>query len=300
MNLPEGIFRWGVFALETGENGTPHIQASWSLKNAKTFSAMKKTLGSDRWHFEECKGTHYQAYSYCLKGTQSKDEWKSEGVGGANYGLGLEKIRVVGEAPEEEGKSQNQWDDIRLMIEEGLSDYEIAQVYPMEAIRCKTAIRGYRLMYERMHASWRDIEVIYIWGATGTGKTRSVTQKYGYPNVFRVTDYTKGAFDMYDGQDVILFEEFRSSFRLEKMLNYLDGHPVELECRYANQLMKATKFFIVTNIPLSEQYPKFHDGFQSEGKENSWKAFNRRIDAVIEVKEGEVLTPDDLPVLAGE
>lgn len=34
-----------------------------------------------------------------------------------------------------------------------------------------------------------DLEVVYISGATGTGKTRGVLEKHGYSNVFRVTDY---------------------------------------------------------------------------------------------------------------
>lgn len=300
LNLEEDLFRWASFAIEEGESGTTHIQAAWSLKNAKTFSAMKSALSSSRWHLEEIRGTHFEAYQYTLKGQQSKEEWNAEKWGGENFGVNYDCLRTIGEAPQEEAKNKNQWDDIRQMIEEGLSDYEIAQVYPQEAIRCKTAIRGYRLMFEKMHADWREVDVWYIWGATGTGKTRSITQKYGYPNVFRVTDYSKGAFDMYDGQDVILFEEFRSSFRLEQMLNYLDGHPVELECRYANQLLKATKIFIVTNIPLDEQYHNFHNGCESEGQANSWKAFCRRISGIIEVREGEVLTQDMLPLLSAE
>ncbi len=30
------------------------------------------------------------------------------------------------------------------------------------------------------------------------------------------------------GQDVIVFEEFRSSLKIQDMLNYLDGYPCEL------------------------------------------------------------------------
>lgn len=298
--LEDEDFRWAVFAEETGENGTVHIQAAWSMKNGKTFSAMKKVLGSQRWHLEEIKGTPFQAYNYCLKGTQSKEEWESEGEKGLNFGEGLSLLWTIGDAPEEAPRAKNQWDDIRVMIEEGCSDLEICAVYPQEGIRCRTAIRNYRLMFERTQIAWRDVEVVYIHGTTGTGKTRSVTAKYGYPNVFRVTDYTKGAFDTYDGQEVILFEEFRSSFRLEKMLNYLDGHPVELECRYANQLLKATKIFIVTNIPLCEQYPRMHDEYASVGQGNSWDAFKRRITHFIEAGEGTQLTPADLPLLQGE
>ena len=108
---------------------------------------------------------------------------------------------------------------------------------------------------------------------------------------------------MYDGQDVVVFEEFRSSAKLELMLNYLDGHPVELPCRYANQLAQYSKVYILTNIPLEEQYRSFHDEsefYPSEGKKNSWAAFKRRIGHIIEVQEGQNLGVHDLPKLSGE
>ena len=102
--------------------------------------------------------------------------------------------------------------------------------------------------------SWRDLDVTYIFGQTGSGKTRSVMDKYGYANCYRVTDY-KHPFDTYDGQDVIIFEEFRSSLKHADMLNYLDGYPLLLPCRYFNRQACFTKVFIITNVPPEDQYP---------------------------------------------
>lgn len=100
---------------------------------------------------------------------------------------------------------------------------------------------------------WRDLSVTYIFGETGAGKTRSVMDKYGYVNCYRVADY-KHPFDTYDGQDVLIFEEFRSSLKLADMLNYLDGHPLLLPCRYFNCQACFTKVSFTTNIPPDEQY----------------------------------------------
>ena len=83
-------------------------------------------------------------------------------------------------------------------------------------------------------------------------------EKYGYQNVYRVTDYDH-PFDSYKGQDVIVFEEFRSSLKIQDMLNYLDGYPCELPCRYNNKLACFTKVYIITNISFNQQYIK-HSG----------------------------------------
>ena len=97
--------------------------------------------------------------------------------------------------------------------------------------------------------------------------------KYGYSNCYRVTDY-KHPFDTYDGQDVIIFEEFRSSLNLADMLNYLDGYPLLLPCRYFNRQACYTKVFLITNIPLEWQYER--------SSPQSRDAFLRRINGVIE------------------
>jgi len=301
-NLQESKFKWFLCAIEKGDiNENMHLQGCFSLKNASTWTAVYRLLnlkGGD--YLSEQKSSQVTNVAYCSKGKQSHAEWEIDGVDGENYGVDFQPLTVIGSLPKLGESKVSQWDDIRQAIENGWSDLEICARWPQEGIRSKAAIRGYRLMWQRVHQEWRDVEVVYLWGTTGTGKTRAVTAKYGYPNVFRVTDYSKGAFDTYDNQDVVVFEEFRSSMRLEKMLNYLDGHPVELECRYANQFLMAKKIFILTNIPISEQYPRMHDEYSSVGQMNSWEAFNRRITHVIEAREGDSLSPADLPILGGE
>jgi hypothetical protein len=307
-NLTETKFKWFLCAIEKGDiNENMHLQGCFSLKNASTWTAVHKMLelkGGD--YLSEQKSSQVTNVLYCSKGKQTHEEWEISGVDGENYGVDFRPLKVMGDLPQLGESKVNQWDDIRQAVENGWSDLDIVARWPQEGIRCASHIAKYRLLWDRKHAQWRDVQVVYIWGKTGTGKTRAVTTKYGYQDSFRVTDYpnngdrANGAFDMYDGQDVLIFEEFRSSIKLTDMLNYLDGHPVELACRYANQLMKATKIFILSNIPLDEQYRSFHDENASIGKMNSWEAFNRRISGVIEVREGETLKAEDLPLLYGE
>ena len=123
---------------------------------------------------------------------------------------------------------------------------------------------------ERYKHEFRQLDVTYIYGTTGAGKTRSVMERYGYESVFRVTDYLH-PFDNYKGQDVIIFEEFRSSVRIGDMLNFLDGYPLELPCRYSNKVACYTKVYVITNIPLTEQYTQL----QREQPE-TWCALLRR------------------------
>lgn len=81
--------------------------------------------------------------------------------------------------------------------------------------------------------------------------------------------------DSYHGQDVVVFEEFRSSQRIGDMLNYLDGYPLELPCRYNNKYACYTQVYIISNIPISQQYTQL----QIDSLE-SYYAFLRRINSV--------------------
>lgn len=56
------------------------------------------------------------------------------------------------------------------------------------------------------------------------------------------------------------------------MLNYLDGYPMELPCRYSNKQACYTKVYIISTIGFYEQYPTV-----KVDQSNTWYALKRRI-----------------------
>ncbi len=131
------------------------------------------------------------------------------------------------------------------------------------------------LRAEEYRDKWRDLETIYIWGMTGIGKTRFVMDGYGYANVYQVNNY-KHPFDGYAGENVILFDEFNSQFRIQDMDNYLDGYPLALPARYNNKQACYERVFIISNLDLREQY---HN--ERIYQRDVYNAFIRRIHKVI-------------------
>ena len=77
------------------------------------------------------------------------------------------------------------------------------------------------------------------------------------------------------GVKAILFDEFHNSLPLVNMLQYLDGYPLELPCRYANKQACYTEVYLVSNLPLERQYRALQDE-----KPETWAAFLRRINTV--------------------
>ncbi len=161
------------------------------------------------------------------------------------------------------------------MVREGKNNAEILEAIPAAYSKLNYIEQARQTLLEaRYKDSPRDVHVTYLWGDTGTGKTRGVMEKYGYSNVYQVTDYAH-PFDNYKGQKVIIFEEFRSSLKIEDMLKYLDIYPLQLPCRYANKVACYTEVYILTNIPLDKQYTHVQ-----QDSPKTWAAFQRRIHEV--------------------
>lgn len=248
---------------EIGENGTYHTHIFMACSDAVRFSTIKKKF--ERAHFEMAKGTSKENRDYIFKeGKWEKDKKKETNL--------PETHEEFGDMPVERQGQRNDLIDLYDMIKQGLSNFDIIEENPAYMMHIDKIERARQIVKEEKFKNvYRDLEVTYIWGDTGTGKTRSVMDQYGYENVYRITDYTH-PFDSYKGQDVVIFEEFRSSLKIQEMLNYLDRYPLELPCRYLNKIACYTKVYIISNIPLTCQY----DYIQQQYPE-TWEAFCRRI-----------------------
>lgn len=216
-------------------------------------------------HIDYCKGTAQQNKDYVFKeGKYSGTDKEDTRVDGTQF--------EWGEMPVERQGRRNDIVDLYDMIANGMSDFQILDTSPDYMLNLNQ-IRQTRqvIKSEKFKNTFRQLSTTYIWGSTGSGKTRYVMEKYGYENVYRVTNY-KHPFDDYRGQDVVLFDEFRSSLPLVDMLKYLDGYPVLLPCRFADTQACFTKVYFTTNIPLDKQYVNIQ-----RDEIESYKAFLRRI-----------------------
>lgn len=248
---------------EIGQEGTYHTHLYICCKNGVRASTLHNKFNGA--HRDIAKGTSQDNRDY----VQKAGKWANTDKADTSVEGTFEEW---GELPIERQGHRQDIDDLYAMIKDGLSDFEILEQCPNYLLNMDKIEKARQIVIqEKYRRIWRDLEVTYIWGDTGSGKTRGVMEKYGYEKVFRVTDYTH-PWDNYKGQDVVIFEEFRSSVRITELLTWLDGYPVELPSRYANKFACFTKVYIITNIPLSMQYKHL----QIESYED-YRAFLRRI-----------------------
>ena len=252
-----------VMSDEVGEQGTYHTHFFLYCSSAVRFSTLQnKFTGA---HFEMARGTCEENRNYIYK----LGKWEKTNKKETNL---EETHEENGQMPVERQGQRNDINDLYDMIKSGMTDFEIIEDNPNYMTRLEKIERTRQIVREeKFKNTWRELDVYYVYGRTGTGKTRSVMDAFGYDKVYRITDYDH-PFDGYDSQDVIIFEEFRSSLKIQDMLNYLDGYPLTLPCRYNNKVACYTKVYIITNIAFNEQFKSVQ-----ENHPETWLAFCRRI-----------------------
>lgn len=108
-----------------------------------------------------------------------------------------------------------------------------------------------------MHSSMRKYppSVVVYWGATGTGKTKSVWDNLtSYDDLWQYPG--SGWFDGYVGQKLVLFDDFNGGeLKLTMLLKVLDRYPMQVPVKggFANWCPK--EIYITSNIDPNNWFP---------------------------------------------
>lgn len=230
---------------EQGE--TEHTHVFFALEHPTRFSTIKRRFSSA--HIDRAEGTAAECRAY----VQKSGKWAKSDKAETSI---PDTFEEWGELPVER---QGERADLALlyqMIKDGMSNYEIMEANPDYLVSLDRVERARQAVREQQYRdTFRKLEVTYIWGPTGTGKTRSVMEQQGYSDVYRVTDYAH-PFDSYAGEEVLLLDEYSSNFKIRDLLNYLDGYPLTLPARYSNRVACYTRVYIISNLCLTKQYPE--------------------------------------------
>lgn len=116
--------------------------------------------------------------------------------------------------------------------------------------------------------------VTYVYGPTGTGKTRLAMAHDKKPYTWPYDEKLHS----YQGQKTILFDDFRGEVSYSTMLRLMDRHPNSLSIKGAFQRQnKADHIFITSDRHFREFWPNERDTEKSQ--------FSRRVDRVLELKD---------------
>lgn len=231
------------------------------------FSAVKKVF--PKMNFDATKGNKQQAEDYIYKrGTY------------AEKGEIVLATAVHGEIKGRQGR-RREIDTIGEMLEQGMT--------PSEIFASNFSYRKYEKYIRDAYFAkkkdetpvLRDVKVFWHVGESGSGKTFEyvkLCEQYGEDEVYLLTDYDKGGFDLYGAQKILCMDEFRGQMKFQLLLNYLDGYRVQIPCRYGNAFALWSEVHIFTVLPPDLVYKTM----VTENRNiDSYSQLKRRIDTVV-------------------
>nr|QXP07602.1 MAG: replication associated protein [Arizlama virus] len=210
-----------------------HFQGYLELTHPEKLSWMKKLSNSAHW--EPRRGTREQARDYCRK-TETQVE-----------------------PPVEMGewiKGQGNRSDLNEVCDyaKNHSMRDVAEEYPSTYVKY---YKGLNELKGRLadNKAMRNLEVIVLWGDTGVGKTRYVYDNEKIEDIFKL-DYDNEHvwFDGYNGEKVLLLDDFYGWIKWTMILNLLDRYPMRLPIKGSFTYAQWTKVYITSNKPPEEWY----------------------------------------------
>lgn len=208
--------------------GQLHLQGFVCFENAIGMASATRALGGHA-HVEPMRGTVADSEVYCSKeDSRVNGPWR------------------VGDAPTNQGK-RTDWHTVRDIIKEGVSDDVIYDRYPHLA-NCARGVDTLRKCLGPKPPTCRDVRVICLWGAPGTGKSHRA--RTTFPDAYCITGaYHEGkSFDQYHDESVLILDEFRDIEWPNTFVNaLLDKWKLVLTCRYNNKYAAWNTVIIISN-----------------------------------------------------
>ncbi|MCL2796976.1 MAG: hypothetical protein FWD58_02855 [Firmicutes bacterium] len=257
-----GFIDYVCFQYEMGASGNRHLQGFMHYNRQIDFSMVRLIFPTI--HLDPCTESNYYYRAYCCK-----QDTKIEGFEFFEHGVLVE------------ARERTDIQAFQARVSEGASITELFEEFPHLTTTRLSSITVIQQAYKKKEfgGKARDLHITYIYGEPDAGKTTFLRRVLGYTPLQygKITDYKSGNFDEYNGQDIIVFDEYHGQYPLTMFNDILDGEPRELPARYANRIACYTKVFIISNYAPDELYRKE----RADGKERSFIGFMRRITEII-------------------
>lgn len=244
-NMESWMIKRLVCGAEIGESGTPHIQGYVTFTRGMRLYNCKKLLPSAHWEVARA----IDAENYCMK----------EGT--------VLRIDI-------DNRQQGQRSDLinacKIIKDKGLT--AIKNEMPETYVKFHSGFDKLALHYDKERTT--KPHVVWLWGPTGSGKTRYVFDK---EKDLWVSGRDLRWFDGYENQEAVLFDDFRGDMcQFRVLLRLLDRYPYKVEIKGGTRQWKPERIYITSCKRPDDIYNK--ETFDNEEKVDQ---LLRRIDEII-------------------
>jgi hypothetical protein len=222
------------YQLEKGEQcGTLHYQGCLRFADSMSMAQVKTILGDPTAHLEGVK--QWEAMrKYCGKAETRQDGPWEEGNAG------------------EQGKRKD-LETLAEVVKRGVPIAEIAEEYAAEFIKYN---RGILALRQTLQAPRKrlNLKCFLLYGDTGIGKSWTLNELF--PDAYRLACARTPWANGYDGQRVVIIEEFGPGMMdINILKRLLDIYPVQAPTKGGMVAWNPDLIFITTNTEVPAWYP---------------------------------------------
>lgn len=209
-----------------------HWHGYGEFKKAVRVSALRKIFtGIELWCGPR-EGTRDQARAYCIK---TEGEYREFGCFATTQGQRHDLMGVSS-----------------MILEQKMSLEDVIREAPSIYCRYKNGLKDIQAVAIRAQSrGFRKLEVVLITGPTGCGKTSFAMETAQ----FIIHGSKLQWWNDYEGQDIILIDEYNNNINIDELLALLDGYQLRLQVKGSHTYALWTKVFITTNLKLQEIHP---------------------------------------------
>ncbi len=229
--------------------GTLHFQGYMELKGRARYNHMKQTFGQ-RVHWEDRRGTQRQADEYC-----DKAETEPGGYVGTVYAGPLTYVGLKDTWGSLKRKGSDRFELAVNHLKSGGSFKTLKEDFSVQYAMHKNKLTEYAIGLKPQRHWQMDIQIFV--GATGAGKTTEAWKVY--PDAYACPWPVQGHWWMpnYEGQEVIILDDFDGQISLEAMMVLFDRHPWPgLEAKGISFKFCSKIVVITTNVDPRDWFKK--------------------------------------------
>lgn len=277
------------------KKGTPHLQGYIQCKRKPTYTAFNKAVfGTKSQNYAHIMAstdyaTAEQAAGYCKKGDKPSRRDETPGnelyyTEPADSWRGFELGELVIKTKQGQRIDLEEHVEKLMTGEMKCTDFltpELAGVYHQYG-RTFKAVEEQAM--KKRHNKWREVHTVVLLGDAGVGKSSYVYKKHGYDNVFKIDSDCTPQFlcDGYDGEAILLIDDFKGWIRYGTMLDLTQGHPMKLNIKNGRTYKAWDIIYITSNVSPALWWKK---GIGN----NMLRRFTKEPGGVFEVETGGII-----------
>jgi hypothetical protein len=228
------------------ETGTKHIQGYIQLNTPMTFQGLQKYFNLKdkkkeliKFHCEIARQSSDVNIKYTSK--TRKEDLKSNEIW-LEYGT-----------PKQQGQRSDLSELKKLVFDDPKNSNQIIKNQDLnyQQLRYVETIQKYAFEHRNPE---NPPKVFWLWGASGTGKTKKVFDEFGIDNIYALSDF-QWLGEGYKQQECYLIDDFRhNDIKFNFLLKLLDRYPFTLSFKGGSIPMNSPYIVITSNQSIQETF----------------------------------------------